>query len=186
MKTEKEKMISGEMYDATDGELFKQRTACRLILNELNASLAHEDSKRKELIDRLLQRESEDVCIQPPFYCDYGFNINFGKNVFLNFNCVILDCAKVNIGDNTFIGPNVQIYTPLHPMDSKERKTWLEYAKEVSIGNDCWIGGSVIILPGVKIGDNCVIGAGSVVTKDIPSNSVAFGNPAKVKNSDKH
>jgi len=178
--TEYEKMIAGEYYDATCDDLYQKRVQCREILQEFNNLPAKDDDARKELLNKLTDKNLDNVFIQPPFYCDYGINLELGKNVFMNFNCTILDCAKVKIGENTLFGPNVQIYTPMHPMNAKERITWVEYAKPVTIGKNCWIAGNVTILPGVTIGDNTVIVAGSVVTKDIPANSLAFGNPCKV------
>lgn len=175
--TEKEKMLKGIPYLPTDSELSDIRTECRNRLSVYNSSKPTDN--RTSLLEELFQRNVENVVIEPPFYCDYGVNINLGKNVYMNFNCTILDCAKVEIGENTMVGPNVQIYTPLHPLDFKERNTLLESAKEVTIGKNCWIGGGAIILPNVNIGDGSVIGAGSVVTKDIPANTLAVGNPAK-------
>ncbi len=180
MSTEYEKMISGELYDATCADLAEKRYICREILQEYNSAKPREDEKRKLLLNKLTAKTLQNVYIQPPFYCDYGINMELGENVFMNFNCTILDCAKVKIGKNTLFGPNVQLYTPLHPLDPTERATWKEYAKSITIGENCWFGGGVIVLAGVTIGDNVVVGAGSVVTKDIPSNSLAVGNPAKV------
>lgn len=178
--TEYEKMIRGELYDATDKKLEKMRFDCREILDLYNNKLAGNIKEKNLLLNKLTQKKLKNVFIQAPFYCDYGINLEFGENVFLNFNCVILDCARVKIGENTFLGPSVQIYTPVHPLNAKKRATWVEYAKPVVIGQNCWLGGGVIVLPGVSIGNNTVIGAGSIVVKDIPDNSVAVGNPCKV------
>lgn len=180
MKNEYEKMVSGEFYDATDKALVDARVQTRLILKEYNDSMPDNPLKRCEILERLFKFKYKNLIIEPPFQCDYGSNIELGENVYMNFGCTILDCAKVKIGSNTFIGPNTQIYTPVHPLDAESRRQCLEYAKTVEIGNDCWLGGNVTILPGVRIGNNCVIGAGAVVTKNIPDNSLAVGNPAKI------
>lgn len=175
MKTEYEKMISGELYQAfKDPELVKMRENVRKIFRTFNST-----ADQKYLKD-IFQQDLDGVFIEPPFQCDYGINIELGKNVYMNFGVTILDCAKVKIGDNCMIAPNVQIYTAAHPIDVKTRNSGLEYALPITIGQNCWIGGASVILPGVTIGDNCVIGAGSVVTKDIPANSIAVGNPARV------
>jgi len=178
--SEYQKMLQGEYYDATCEDLHEKRLKCREILQTFNNSPAKNEEERKILLEKLTEKKLNNVFIQPPFYCDYGINLDFGANIFMNFNCTILDCAKVKIGSNTMFGPNVQIYTPMHPIDAKERITWKEYAISVTVGENCWIAGNVTILPGVTIGDNVIIGAGSVVTKNIPSNSIAVGNPCKV------
>lgn len=180
MKTEKEKMLSGELYNASDEELSRERLKARLLIKELNDSKEDEVNKRAEITKALIPDSGDNLCLQPPFYCDYGSNMKIGNNVFFNFNCVVLDVAQVIIGQRTKMGPNVQIYTATHPMDYKERATGLESGKAISIGEDVWIGGSAIICPGVTIGDRTVIGSGSVVTKDIPSDVFAAGNPCIV------
>lgn len=180
MKTEKEKMLSGELYNASDDALSKERLKARLLIKELNDSKENESSKRAEIIKRLIPESGDNLWLQPPFYCDYGTNIKIGDSVFFNFNCVVLDVAQVIIGHRTKFGPNVQIYTATHPIDYKERATGLESGKSITIGEDVWIGGGAIICPGVTIGDRTVIGSGSVVTKDIPSDMFAAGNPCKV------
>lgn len=180
---EYEKMLSGELYNSNERSLVEKRMNCRKILTQFNSSLDKTPENVLKFVETLTNQKLKNVFIQAPFYCDYGTNIELGENVYLNFNCTILDCAKVKIGKNTLIGPNVQIYTPLHPVDAQERITFLEYAKPITIGKNCWIGGNVTILPDVTIGDNVVIGAGSVVTKNIPSNTMAFGNPCKIVKS---
>ncbi len=180
MKTEKEKMLSGELYNALDEELSDERLHARLLLKALNDSREDEVQKRKAILDDLLPKAEKDLWIQPPFYCDYGTNMYIGEKVFFNFNCVVLDVMPVTIGSRTLFGPNVQIYTATHPLNFKERASGLEYAKPVNIGEDVWIGGSAVICPGISIGDRTVIGAGSVVTKDIPSDVFAAGNPCRV------
>lgn len=181
--TELEKMLSGLPYRPSDPELSAMRLRCREILREYNSSSAADSETRKRLLEALFGGFPENLVVEPAFRCDYGANIEFGKNVFVNFNCVILDCARVKIGDNAFIGPNVQIYTAAHPLDVAARNSGAESALPVEIGGDCWIGGSAVVLPGVKIGSGCVIAAGAVVVKDIPPNSLAAGNPAQVKRS---
>lgn len=180
MRTEKQKMLLGELYDARDPQLSRERMKTRLLLKALNDSREDEEEKRNGIIMELLPHSGKDLWLQPPFYCDYGSNIIIGDGVFFNFNCVVLDVMQVIIGSRTMFGPNVQIYTATHPINYRERASGLEYAKPVSIGEDVWIGGSVVLCPGVTIGDRSVIGAGSVVTKDIPSDVLAAGNPCKV------
>jgi maltose O-acetyltransferase len=180
MKSEKEKMLDGELYNPLDKELSIERRKARLLFKELNDSSDANGKKRKQILKQLIPNSSGIVWIEPPFYCDYGSNIYIGERVFFNFNCVVLDVAKVTIGSRTMFGPNVQIYTATHPMNHKERASALESGKPISIGKDAWVGGSVVICPGVSIGDRSVIGAGSVVTNDIPSDVFAAGNPCKV------
>jgi maltose O-acetyltransferase len=179
MRSEKEKMLAGELYDASDEVLSKEREYARSVSFEFNNSRPDEITKRKEILKRLIKSEG-DFLIEPPFHFDYGYNIEIGDNFFANFGCVILDVNKVKIGDNVLLGPNVQIYTATHPLDHKERMAGKEAAKPIIIGNNVWIGGGTIICPGVRIGNNTTIGAGSVVTKDIPDNVLAVGNPCKV------
>jgi len=179
MKTEKQKMLFGELYNAFDEELIIEREKTRLLLKTFNDSQI-DIIKQDEVLNELLPFSGDNLWIQPPFYCDYGTNIITGEDVFFNFNCVVLDVMQVRIGSRTIFGPNVQIYTATHPLDAKVRKTGLEYAKPITIGEDVWIGGNAIICPGITIGDNTVIGAGSVVTKDMPSDVFAAGNPCKV------
>lgn len=179
MKSEKEKMLSGEMYLASDPELLKERRKAKRLLRQINISEYLVTKPAKDIIKELIPNTGKNFYIEPPFHCDYGYNIHCGDNVYFNVNCVVLDTIKITIGSNVLFGPAVQIYTAAHPIDKEIRKT-LEFSKSISIGNDCWIGGGAIILPGVSIGNNCVVGAGSVVTKDIPDNSMVVGNPAKV------
>ncbi|MBD1397532.1 sugar O-acetyltransferase [Pontibacter sp. JH31] len=180
MKTEKEKMLAGELYDALDKQLSDERLQTRLLLKELNDSREDQETERSRLLKALIPRAGEGLWLQPPFYCDYGYNIVVGEKVFFNFNCVVLDVAQVTIGSRTLFGPNVQVYTATHPMNHRERASGLEYAKPITIGEDVWIGGSAVICPGVSIGDRSVIGAGSVVTKDVPADVFAAGNPCRV------
>ena len=176
--TEKEKMISGKIYDANhDCQLLSERRDCKILLNQLNNTIS--DDKRFEILHKIIAKCGEYITIKSPFYCDYGYNIEIGENFYMNVGCVILDEAKVCFGDNVFIGPNCNFYTACHPLDVKSRNIGLEYAKPITIGDNVWLGGNVTILPGVTIGNNCVIGAGSVVTKDVPPNTVYAGNPAR-------
>ena len=180
MKTEKEKMLAGELYDALDPELVKDRLQTRLLIKRLNDSREDETDERIQVLKALIPNAGPGLWMQPPFYCDYGYNMQLGEKIFFNFNCVVLDVTFVKIGNRTLFGPNVQIYTATHPMDAKQRASGLEYAKPITIGEDVWIGGGAIICPGTTIGDRSVIGAGSVVTKNIPPDVFAAGNPCKV------
>ena len=180
MRTEKEKMLAGELYNALDAELSEERLRARMLIKELNDSEEGEKEKRKRLLSELLPNSGVNLWLQPPFFCDYGTNLYIGDNVFFNFNCVVLDVMRVQIGNRTMFGPSVQIYAATHPLSAKERATGLEYGRPVIIGEDVWVGGGVVICPGVTIGDRSVIGAGSVVTRDIPSDVFAAGNPCRV------
>lgn len=179
MKTEKEKMLAGELYNAQDPQLLAERQRAQLLFQELNATPADQPA-RARLLRELLPHAGTELGLTSPFYCDYGTNITLGDQVFFNFNCTILDVAAVTIGSRTLFGPGVQVYTATHPLDYQERATGLEYAKPISIGEDVWVGGGAIICPGIRIGDRVVIGAGSVVTKDIPADTLAAGNPCRV------
>ncbi len=179
MLTEKQKMISGEYYIANDPELVKDRTDCKRLLHRLNVTEYVVSDNTRAILQQLIPNQPGNLYIEPPFHCDYGYNITCGDNVYFNVNCVVLDVAPVKIGDNVFCAPGVQIYTASHPLDAELRRS-KENGEPVTIGNDCWIGGNAIICPGVTIGNGCVIGAGAVVTKDIPDNSLAVGNPARV------
>ncbi|NUQ86455.1 MAG: sugar O-acetyltransferase [Anaerolineales bacterium] len=179
MITEKEKMLAGELYDATDPLLVQERLRARALTHQLNVTRYGDPSAYREILSALLPNASADLAIEPPFYCDYGYNIYTGEKVFFNFNCVLLDVMPIRIGSNVMFGPNVQIYTATHPVDALERRKGPEFAKPISIGGDCWIGGSAVISPGVTIGDRCIVGAGAVVTKDVPADTIVVGNPAK-------
>ena len=179
--TEKEKMLAGMVYNATAPELITELQNTREILHEFNMLRPSETLRMKNILKSLLGHTGDEYfLINQPFRCDYGKQISIGKRFFANFNFTVLDEARVTIGDDCFIGPNVSIYTACHSTDPVERNTRQEWAKPVTIGNNVWIGGSVTILPGVSIGDNVTIGAGSVVTRNIPSNTLAVGNPCKV------
>ena len=179
--TEKEKMLAGEIYSSADPELVQNRLRARGLTRLFNDSLENEQSQRKVLLQRLLGSLGETIEIEPPFRCDYGYNIHLGNKFYANFGCVILDVCAVRIGSNCMLAPGVHIYTAAHPLNSAERIAGLEYGKPVTIGDNVWIGGKAIILPGVTIGDNVVVAAGAVVTKDVPSNALAMGNPAVVR-----
>lgn len=179
--TEKEKMLSGEFYSAVDAQLLSELGATRDVIHRYNTLLPSDTEARLAILKDLLGHIGDDkIIINPPFYCDYGKQIRVGRRFFANFNFTVLDEAPVTIGDDCFIGPGVSIYTACHSTDPVERNNRREWAEAVTIGDNVWIGGSVTILPGVSIGSNTTIGAGSVVTKDIPDNVVAAGNPCRV------
>jgi maltose O-acetyltransferase len=179
MPTERQKMLSGELYDPMDPELVAARAHARDLCQALNATRESDDAERRRILRALFAAGGDSVWMQPPFFCDYGTNIELGERVFFNFNCVVLDVCPVRIGSFTLFGPAVQIYTPLHPLDPELRRRQ-EFGKPVEIGSDVWVGGGAIILPGVRIGSRAVIGAGSVVTRDVPDGVFAAGNPCRV------
>lgn len=182
---EKEKMINGEKYNPNVPELLNDRLHAKSLCQKYNSLPADAKEEKLSLLKNLFGKKGSALTIEPNFFCDYGFNIEFGENCYINHNCVILDCAKVKLGQNVLIGPNCGFYTAIHPINAEERNQWFEYAKPITVGDNVWFGGNVVVLPGVSIGNNTVIGAGSVVTKDIPNNVVAVGNPCKViKNID--
>jgi len=178
LKTEKQKMLAGELY-RPDEELGAEQEAAKAWMARYNAALALPASERHALLRERLGHVGKDAVIRPPFFCDYGYNIRLGDGVFLNFNCIILDVVEVTIGDRTQIGPAVQIYAADHPRDAETRRAGLEFGRPVRIGCDVWIGGGAILLPGVTVGDGAVIGAGSVVTRDVPAGATVTGNPAR-------
>lgn len=178
--TEKERMLAGKLYSSKDEELIALSSRAHNIMHQYN-HLSPDNQKQKEtLIKSLLGKTGTHIIVQPPFFCDYGINILVGENFYANYGCIILDVCEVNIGDNVMFGPRVSIYTATHPIDADIRNSQLEYGKKVSIGNSVWVGGNTVINPGVKIGDNSIIGSGSVVVKNIPSNVIAVGNPCSV------
>jgi len=179
-RTDKEKMLAGELYHPSAPELQVELAACAAWLARYNAALGESAEAWDALLRERAGTVGEGVMLRPPFYCDYGFNLHLGKNVFLNYNCVILDTAPVTIGDGTRIGPAVQIYTADHPRDPALRRSGLECGKPVTIGANVWIGGGAIVLPGVTIGDNAIVGAGSVVSRDVPAGATVVGNPARI------
>ncbi|MFD2118087.1 sugar O-acetyltransferase [Paenibacillus yanchengensis] len=179
--TEKEKMLQGMIYDANnDQQLMEERLAAKTLCYQYNHLAPAETVERKALIQQLFKQTGESFWIEPSFYCDYGYNITIGENFYANHNLVVLDGGAVTFGDNVFIAPNCGFYTAGHPLDVMQRNAGLEYGYPITVGNNVWIGGNVCVMPGVTIGDNTVIGAGSVVTKDIPAGVVAVGNPCRV------
>ena len=172
-------MLAGEMYDPLDPELVAARMRARDLCQALNATPESDEQERRQILRQLFARGGDSVWMQPPFFCDYGANIELGERVFFNFNCIVLDVCRVRIGDYILFGPAVQIYTPLHPFNAEQRRRE-EFGKPIEIGSDVWVGGGAIILPGVRIGSRAVIGAGSVVTRDVPDGVFAAGNPCRV------
>ncbi len=179
MESEKVKMLAGEYYMADDEELVRERDRAQALAFEFSHTPPCEKEKRQEILKRLIIARGA-FHIEAPFNCDYGYNIEVGAGFYANYGCTILDVCKVTIGQNVLLGPNVQIYTATHPLDPAVRLSGMEYGKPVTIGDNVWVGGAAVICPGVTIGENATIGAGSVVTRDIPPNAVAAGNPCRV------
>jgi maltose O-acetyltransferase len=179
MAIEQQKMLAGELYDALDPELVAGRIKARELCQRLNAAPDRDEILRRELCRQIFGKGGDTVWMQPPFHCDYGTNIELGERVFFNFNCTVLDVCRVRIGDYSLFGPGVQVLTPMHPLDAALRRKQ-EYGKPVDIGADVWVGAGALILPGVTIGSGTVIGAGSIVTRDLPANMFAAGNPCRV------
>ncbi len=179
--SEKQKMLAGQLYHANCPELQAEQVANKHWMQRCNNSAELLNEQRHALLEEHLNAVGDGVVIRPPFYCDYGYNISIGSNVFMNFNCVVLDVCPISIGDDCQIGPAVQIYAADHPLDPKVRRSGLESGRAVKIGNNVWIGGGAIILPGVTVGDHAVIGAGSVVTRDVPARATVVGNPARLR-----
>jgi maltose O-acetyltransferase len=183
LRTEREKMIAGEPYFASDPVLKSARARARMLTRRYNITSDEEAVRREHLLRMLFARLGRGVTIEPPFFCDYGGNISLGDDVYVNTGCVILDCGLVRIGSNVLLGPHVQIYAAHHPVDPAQRRDGRELASPVVIEDDVWIGGGAILCPGVRIGRNTTIGAGSVVTRDVPGNVVAAGNPCRAVRS---
>jgi maltose O-acetyltransferase len=180
-RSEKQKMLAGELYRPSDPEIQADWAANKAWLAAYNRSFASPSEERRALLRERLALVGEGAVIRSPFFCDFGLNIRIGRDVFLNFNCVILDVCEVAIGDGTQIGPAVQIYAADHPRDPAERAAGLEFGRPVAIGRNVWIGGGAIILPGVTVGDDAIIGAGSVVTRDVAPGATVVGNPARAR-----
>lgn len=178
--TEFEKMRSGQLYDFSDAEIYKSLDHAKKLCARLQTVTINDECYRG-MIEDLLPGIPEDSVVCPPFHCDHGNGITVGRNVFVNYNCTMLDGGRITIGDNVLIGPNCQLYTPQHPMDHVLRRETKETAYPIAIGEDTWLGGGVIVCPGVTIGKRCIIAAGSVVTRDVPDDCLAAGNPAVVK-----
>jgi maltose O-acetyltransferase len=179
MPSERDKMLAGALYDPLDRELVAARNRARDLCQELNSTRESDDVQRRQLAQALFGAGGDSVLLQPPFYCDYGSNIRLGQRVYFNFNCVVLDVCEVCVGDFTLFGPAVQLYTATHPMNAELRRSQ-EFGKPIEIGSDVWVGGAAVICPGVTIGSHTVIGAGSVVTRNIPAGVFAAGNPCRV------
>lgn len=182
MATEKEKMLRGNLYDPADPALVAEREHARELARRYNGTAPSEDGERRAILEKLLGALGDDCHVESPFRCDYGYNIHVGENFYANFDCVILDACRVDIGRNCLIGPGVHIYTATHPTDPAERAEGLEYGKPVSVGDNVWIGGRAVLNPGVSVGDNAVVGSGAVVTEDVPDDVVVQGNPATIRN----
>jgi len=180
MASEKEKMLNGELYDTAASELVADRERARELTRRYNQTTGDDEIERQNILEELFGSCGDACDIEPPFRCDYGYNINVGENFYANFDCVILDVCQVDIGQNCQIAPGVHIYTATHPLNASERTNGLEYGKPVTIGDNVWIGGQAILNPGVTIGDNSVIASGAVVTEDVPDDVVVQGNPATV------
>jgi maltose O-acetyltransferase len=179
MQTERDKMLAGELYNPMDADLVRGRERARDLCQSLNGTREAQQEERRRILLELFATGGDSVWMQPPFFCDYGTNIELGERVFFNFNCVVLDVCRIRIGSFTLFGPAVQIYTPMHPLNAELRRRE-EFGKPIDIGSDVWVGGGALILPGVRIGSRAVIGAGSVVTRDIPDGVFAAGNPCRV------
>jgi maltose O-acetyltransferase len=180
MVSEREKMLQGELYDPSDPELVADRRHARELTAEYNGTAPGEDDRRTALLAELLGTAGEGADVEPPFRCDYGYNVHVGADFYANFDCVFLDVCRISIGDNCLLGPGVHVYTATHPREPEERAEGLEYGEPVTVGDDVWIGGRAVLNPGVTVGDNSIVGSGAVVTADVPPNAVVRGNPATV------
>ncbi|MFD1466013.1 sugar O-acetyltransferase [Lapidilactobacillus mulanensis] len=180
MPTERELMLAGKLYNSSDPELAELRRRAQGFTRQYNATAEFETDKRKQLLSEYMDIPTNDAYIETPLHLDYGCNVHIGKNFYANYECIFLDTADITIGDNVMFGPRISLYTAGHPIPADIRNSGIEYGYPITIGNNVWMGGNVVVTPGVSIGDNCVIGAGAVVTKDIPANCIAVGNPCRV------
>ncbi|WP_254272654.1 sugar O-acetyltransferase [Haloarcula marina] len=180
MPSEKERMLRGDLYDADDPQLVAERNHARELTRRYNQTATDEDAERDAILTDLLGSRGEDCHVEPPFRCDYGSNVHVGENFYANFDCVVLDVCRVDIGKNCQLGPGVHIYTATHPLDASERIAGPEYGKPVTVGDNVWVGGRAVLNPGVTVGDDAVVASGAVVTEDVPDNVVVGGNPATV------
>ena len=178
--SQRERMVAGELYDAGDDELMRSRARARALTARYNSTTQDAQGERRELLEELLGSVGRDVWIEPPFFCDYGWNIELGHGVFMNFNCVVLDVTPVRVGDRTLVGPAVQFCAATHPLDARERDRMLELGAPITVGSSVWIGAAAVLGAGITIGDDSVIGAGSIVVRDIPAGVLAAGNPCRV------
>jgi maltose O-acetyltransferase len=178
--TEKEKMLAGEPYLASDAVLVAERLHARRVVHGFNGAAPGDDAPHLRALAGLFGAFGEGTVVMAPFQCDYGYNIRIGRNGFVNYGCVFLDCAPITLGDDVQVAPGVQLYTATHPVDPAMRRAGPESALPITIGDGVWLGGGAIVLPGVTVGENTVVGAGSVVTRDLPANVVAAGNPCRV------
>ncbi|WP_454830698.1 sugar O-acetyltransferase [Pseudoxanthomonas wuyuanensis] len=179
-RSEKQKMLAGELYHAGDAELQADQAAAKAWMARFNAASTLPAAERRALLRERFAAVGDGAVIRPPFHCDYGYNIRLGADVFLNYNCVILDVVEVTVGDGTQIGPAVQIYTADHPRDPQQRRSGAEFGRPVRLGRNVWVGGGAILLPGITVGDDALIGAGSIVTRDVPAGATVAGNPARM------
>jgi maltose O-acetyltransferase len=180
MSEERERMLRGELYDASDPELVAERRRARERTRRYNGTAASEDERREELLRELFGSVEGDAVVEPPFRCDYGYNVHVGENFYANVDCVVLDVRRVEFGRNCLLGPGVHVYTATHPLDATERRGGREYGEPVTVGDDVWLGGRAVLNPGVSVGDGSVVASGAVVTEDVPAGVVAGGNPARV------
>ncbi|WP_135303967.1 sugar O-acetyltransferase [Haloarcula amylovorans] len=180
MASEKEKMLNGDRYDPSDPELVAERERARELTRQFNRTGPSDDEERAAILDDLFGSLGETVTVEPPFRCDYGYNIRVGEGFFANFDCVFLDVCPIEFGESCMLGPSVHVYTATHPLDASERVAGPEYGKPVTVGDNAWIGGQAVLNPGVTLGDDVVVGSGAVVTEDVPDSVVVQGNPATV------